>query len=998
MALPTLRRAFGLVDFDKFGLGGAAEAQCQNLDLDRENRSLEITALFSRQLSYPEFCGIQNQIQRAYGLRKVVLEPKYGEFTLDAVPGIIDCAVKGDPISGAVLSDCGISESGGRLLLRLRSQGAEFLEEGGVAREMERILRASYGHPLKVVIEEGGENFSAEPESDAVCAYTWEAPVVETKEDDLPLPPEPTPPPPPPPQQKEFQPKNGFSKRPPRPRAPVVPEEDIYFGKSFGEAPIKMCELDSDVGEAAVCGEVFAVEVKDTRSGRQRIFSADMTDKTGSVRIKRIVAIENSATLMEKLVVGAYIKVRGEMELDTFYGDRVLKFFDIVRVDKPERKDTCSEKRVELHMHTTMSQMDAVSTASSLIARAKSWGHKAIAVTDHGVTQAFPEALKAGKGIKILYGCEAYFSTATTESFAVVGKSEEPVNGEYVCFDLETTGTDVRKERITEIGACIVRNGERGETFHTYVDPEKPISDFITKLTGISNATVAGAPKDSEAILAFREFCGDRPVVAHNASFDTGFVAAVCDRIGLDWKPVSVDTLELSRVLLPELQKHKLDIVAAHLNAPQFRHHTAEADAAALAFIFAELMRRAAAELGAETLSNLNELLTSKKYKNAALGVMGLPSKTYHIILLAKNRTGIVNLYRLVSIGHLKYLNRRKNPVIPKFELDKYREGLIVGSACEAGELYTAIADGKSPEEIERIASYYDFLEIQPLGNNEFMIRDGIKRGKDEIQYFTEDDLKDFNRRICRLGEKLGKPVVATGDVHFLDKEDARFRAILQASEGFKDSDNQAPLYLRTTDEMLDEFAYLGEKKAWEVVVTNTNIVADWCEDGTKPFPDGLFPPRIPGSDEELRRLTWDKAHELYGDPLPEIVETAIKKEIEPIISHGYDVMYMFSQKLIKRSMENGYLVGSRGSVGSSIVAFFSGITEINALPPHYRCPNCKYSEFHPKEDLGPDMPEKDCPNCGTNMIRDGFDIPFATFLGFNADKEPDIDLNFSGE
>ncbi|MBQ8898303.1 MAG: PolC-type DNA polymerase III [Clostridia bacterium] len=997
MALPTLRRAFGLVNFDKAGLGELAEATCLKLDLNREARTLEVSASFSRSLTYPELCGLQTKIQQAYTLRKVELTPVYAAFEDGDVPCLIDCAIKGDPICGAVLSDCGISREDGKLILRLRAPGAVFLEDAGTAREMERILRMSYSAPLKVVIIDGEESEAAPaPAEDCVCSYSWEAPVVEAAEEFIPPPPpEPEPQPAP---QREFNRGGGFSKRPPRPKAPPVPEEDIYFGKNFGEVPIKMSELDSDVGEVAVCGEVFAVETKDTRSGRQRIISADMTDKTGSVRIKRIIAIENSDELLKNLVVGAYIKVRGEMEQDNFYGDRVLKFFDIVRVDKPERKDTCSEKRVELHMHTTMSQMDAVSTATSLISRAKSWGHKAIAVTDHGVTQAFPEALKAGKGIKVLYGCEAYFSTATTESFAVVGKSEEPVNGEYVCFDLETTGTDVRKERITEIGACIVRDGVRGETFHTYVDPEKPISAFITKLTGISDATVAGAPKDEEAIRAFREFCGDRPVVAHNASFDTGFVAAVCDRIGLDWKPVSVDTLELSRVLLPELQKHKLDVVASHLNAPQFRHHTAEADAAALAFIFAELMRRARDELGAETLANLNELLTAKKYKNAALGALGLPSKTYHIILLAKNRTGIVNLYRLVSIGHLKYLNRRKNPVIPRFELDKYREGLIVGSACEAGELYSAIADGKSAEEIERIASYYDFLEIQPLGNNEFMIRDGIKRGRDEIQYYTEDDLKDFNRRICRLGEKLGKPVVATGDVHFLDKEDARFRAILQASEGFKDSDNQAPLYLRTTDEMLEEFAYLGEKKAWEVVVTNTNIVADWCEDGTKPFPDGLFPPRIPGSDQELRDLTWSKARELYGDPLPEIVETAIKKEIEPIISHGYDVMYMFSQKLIKRSMENGYLVGSRGSVGSSIVAFFSGITEINALPPHYRCPKCKYSEFHPKEDLGPDMPEKDCPNCGTNMIRDGFDIPFATFLGFNADKEPDIDLNFSGE
>ncbi|MBQ1224235.1 MAG: PHP domain-containing protein, partial [Oscillospiraceae bacterium] len=497
--LPTLRKAFGLVDFDKADLGSAAEAEVKSLDLNREARTLEVSASFSRPLSFAELRGLQTQIQRAYTLRSVEITPVYGEFDLGFVPCIIDCAVKDDPIAGSVLSDCGVSVESGKLVVNLRGKGSEFLEN--VVREMELILRRWFKTAMKVVIVEGAEEAaeSPYPAEDSVCSYSWEAPVVEDRGFE---PPPPVSAPEPPPQAPKPEFKSNFSKRPPRPRAPVVPEEDIYFGKSFGEEPIKMSEIDSDVGEVAVCGEVFAVETKDTRSGRQRIISADMTDKTGSVRIKRIVAIENSDELLKNLVVGAYIKVRGEMEQDTFYGDRVLKFFDIVRADKPERKDTCSEKRVELHMHTTMSQMDAVSTATSLISRAKSWGHKAIAVTDHGVTQAFPEALKAGKGIKILYGCEAYFSTATTESFAVVGQSNEPVDGEYVCFDLETTGTDVKKERITEIGACIVTNGARGETFHTYVDPEKPISPFITKLTGISDATVAGAPKDEEAIRA----------------------------------------------------------------------------------------------------------------------------------------------------------------------------------------------------------------------------------------------------------------------------------------------------------------------------------------------------------------------------------------------------------------------------------------------------------------------------------------------------------------
>ena len=995
MSQTTLREAFRLADFDGAGLSDAVDgAVCRKIELDRVARQISLRAEFARPLSYAEKAGVERTIRRAYGLNGAELTPLCArEFQMTDLQAVLDCAVGEDPVLGAVFSGCGAELTDGVLRLRLRNGGLCLLEEAGAVRALEKLMRESFAAPLKVTVEETADG----DETESCCgdgAYEWRAP----EREEEPPPWEPPAEPVPARAESPAPAQKTFSRRAPRPRAPAVPAEDVYFGKPFGEAVMKMSELDENTVDAAVCGEIFFVEATVTRSGRQRIIAADMTDRTGSVRIKRIVAVENSEELVKNLVVGAYVKVRGQMEMDPYYGDRVLKFFDIVRADKPVRVDTAPEKRVELHMHTNMSQMDAVATASSLIARAKSWGHKAIAVTDHGVTQAFPEALKAGKGIKVLYGCEGYFSTATTESEAVRGTSDEPLDGEFVCFDLETTGVDVNREAITEIGAVVVRGGVAGETFHTYVDPEKPIPPNITKLTGITDGMVLGAPKRGEAVRAFREFCGGRPLVAHNASFDAGFLAAVCDSERLDWKPVTVDTLEMSRVLLPELGRYKLNLVAEHLHAPRFRHHTASEDTAALAFIFAELARRAESELNVKTLAGLNAALTARKYRNAASGTFGLPAKTFHIILLARNRTGIVNLYRLVSLAHIKYLNRRKNPVIPRFELDKYREGLIVGSACEAGELYSAIADGRSAEEIERIASYYDFLEIQPLGNNEFMIRDGIRRGKDEVQYYTEDDLKDFNRRIVRLGEKLGKPVVATGDVHFLDPEDARFRAILQASEGYKDCDNQPPLYLRTTDEMLKEFAYLGEKKAWEVVVTNTNLVADWCEDGTKPFPDGLFPPELPGSADELRALTWGRAKELYGDPLPDIVADLIRKEIEPIISHGYDVMYMFAQKLIKRSEENGYVVGSRGSVGSSIVAYFAGITEINALPPHYRCPKCKYSEFHPEADLGPDMEEKNCPRCGAPMVRDGFDIPFATFLGFNADKDPDIDLNFSGE
>ena len=704
----------------------------------------------------------------------------------------------------------------------------------------------------------------------------------------------------------------------------------------------------------------------------------------GSVIVRKRMLEKDVAPLRDRVSTGMWLRVAGTMELTYDGHDMQLNPRDVTEITHEPRMDTAEVKRVELHLHTRMSNMDALTDTGSVVKLAAKWGMPAIAITDHGVAQSFPDAWHAGEGkIKILYGCEGYFVNNIDDRIAIHGHQDIGFSDEIVCFDIETTGLKVMQEAITEIGAVRLRNGEIVETFQTFVDPERRLTPEIIGLTGITDDMLRGAPKLKDALTAFLAFAGDAPLAAHNAEFDISFIRAGCRKCGIPFEPTYIDTLILAQNLLPGLGKYKLDIVADHLQLPQFNHHRASDDAVPVAQMLAKFFPMLE-ERGVTRLQQIN---------NEMLKLRPLGSKSNrfpkHIILLAKNKAGLKNLYQLISLSNLKYFKRV--PIIPKSELIAHREGLIIGSACEAGELFRAVADHKDWEELKRIASFYDYLEVQPICNNRFMLREGAAR--------SEEELRDFNRTIVRLGEELGKRVVATGDVHFQEPEDEVYRHILLASKKFPDANAPLPIYFRTTDEMLREFEYLGKEKAYEVVVTNTRAIADQIEN-IELLPKGkLFPPRLENSREDLNRLVWDKVHELYGDEPPKLIKDRLDIELGGILGK-YDVVYMSAQKLVQRSLECGYLVGSRGSVGSSLVAYMSGITEVNSLPPHYRCPKCRHSEFitDGSYGCGADMPDKNCPECGTKYVKDGFDIPFETFLGFGGGKVPDIDLNFSGE
>ena len=761
-------------------------------------------------------------------------------------------------------------------------------------------------------------------------------------------------------------------------------DSGMVWGKPFTGKVTPIRELNIKMGNAIVEGRVFKAECYETRRKGMWTLNFNITDEHGSVAVRKAMDEKEAKVLGGAVSDGMWLRIQGKVELTYDGRDIVLRPVNIMKAAHPGRQDNAPEKRVELHLHTQMSSMDALTDVGKVVKQAAAWGHPAIAITDHGTVQAFPKARDAAKGkIKVLYGVEGYYVNNLDDRIAVHGAQDQGFDDEIVCFDIETTGLKVTREAITEIGAVVLKNGKITETFQTFVNPGRRLTPEIIGLTGITDAMLADAPSLKEALTAFLQFVNGRVLAAHNAEFDISFIRAGCRKVGLEFEPTYIDSLILAQNLLPELHKYKLDIVAEHLDLPAFNHHRASDDAGMVGYMLVPFFEKMRRELGISRLQEIN----GEMEKLRPLG--GGSRHPKHIIILAKNKLGLKHLYQLVSASNLKYFKRY--PIIPKTELVTHREGLIIGSACEAGELFRAVADHKDWAELRRIASFYDYLEIQPICNNMFMLRNGTVQ--------SEEELRELNRTIVRLGRELGKPVCATGDVHFQEPEDEVYRHILLASKKFADADAPLPIYFKTTEEMLEEFAYLGQEEAHRVVIDDPRSIADRIEEIELLPPGRLFPPRLENSEQELHDKVWNKCHELYGDEPPQLVVDRLNVELKSILGK-YDVVYMSAQKLVQRSLENGYLVGSRGSVGSSLVAYMSGITEVNSLPPHYRCPKCRHTEFvtDGSYGCGADMPDKECPECGTKYVKDGFDIPFETFLGYGGGKVPDIDLNFSGE
>ena len=775
-----------------------------------------------------------------------------------------------------------------------------------------------------------------------------------------------------------------------------IEAEKVLKGKKIINPDITpLINVKGPYDKIVVAGDIWNIEKRQLKSGKTLV-SFNITDYTSSIKVKMFEGAKNDEkdenkkrkqtekleTLLSELKENMRLMVSGRIEFDSFAKELTLMCSGIVKIAKePERTDNAEEKRVELHMHTQMSAMDAIGNAGNIVKLAAKWGHKAVAITDHGVAQAFPDAFNAKKDIKsdikILYGMEGYLEGDKMR--IVYDATDYTVDGDFVVFDIETTGLHCQEDKIIEIGAVKLKNGNITDRFSAFVNPEMKLSAQTTELTSIKDSDVENAETIDKVLPKFLEFCGGCVLVAHNATFDVGFIRVNAARLGLPFKPCYVDTLNLCRALYNERKTHSLAAMTKHLNIELLHHHRAVDDAEATA----EIMRRCIDLLKKHEITNLTE------FNKKLAGFNPSRRRDYHIILLVKNKPGLVNLYRIISDSNLNHF--KKHPVITRETLAKYREGLILGSACESGELFCSMLMGENETETEKIAEFYDYLEIQPIGNNEFLKREG---------FVTDDEgLKEFNRRIVKLGEKLNKPVAATCDVHFIEAKDEVYRRILMHAKGFEDADYQPPLYFRTTEEMLKEFDYLGEEKAKEVVITVPNRIADMIDD-IQLLPKEPAPPKIEGAEEELIKITKEKAVSIYGDPLPEIVQSRMDRELGSIIKYGFSVMYIIAKNLVWKSNEDGYLVGSRGSVGSSFIAFLAGITEVNALQPHYICKKCKYSEFitDGSQPSGWDLPDKRCPKCGELMYGDGHDIPFETFLGFEGDKEPDIDLNFSGD
>ena len=931
----------------------------------------------------------EKQIADTYGLDRVMIEPRYnmpGELSNAYIKSLYDDMAYRMPSAKGLLDHTKWEFADGALQIPMDEVSEKHF--ANALRHLEARIQRELGRSCPVhAVRADAQDFAPTPEQEEsreeILHKAVEQAAAAAAETPKPKKPRPAP-----------QQHTGYQ----RPRAEKVREDDLIFGKLIQDPIVSVNEAIAAYDMVTIQGEVFFTDNKDIHSkktGKDYVKIAfDMTDRTNSVRVSKFLAADKAGDTASKIKKGLYCTVQGKMVYDTFAKEMVLEPTGIVKAKKPERRDTYEGmKRVELHLHTNMSAMDGMSSTASLLCRAAKWGHRAMAITDHGVAQAFPEALHAQEGkqkdtigdMKIIYGIEAYYINDENSISVVRGRSAEPLDGTFIVFDLETTGLNPANEEITEIAAVRVVEGEIRDSFQTYVNPHKPIPAEITELTGISDETVADAPDLDKAVPEFLAWAGEGqyPLVAHNAGFDMGFLRTACQRLGIEREFTSIDTLEMSRLMLPHMHKFKLNILAKELQVGPFEHHRASEDAAVLGRIYVKLLKRLREEMHAVTTADINPVLAATTDRKNKL--KNLPR--YHFIILVKNQAGLRNLYQLISKSFLEYYNKR--PIMPRSELIRHREGLIFGSACEAGEVFRALTKGEPWEEIKRLASFYDYLEIQPIGNNNFMIAKGMAK--------DEEQLRDWNRDILRLADELGKPCCATGDVHFLEPEDEAFRRILMAGQGFSDADNQAPLYFKSTDEMLKEFSYLGEDRAYEVVVKNTNMIADMC-DVIRPVPRENYPPHIDGCEDDLRNMCYEKAKRIYGDPLPEPVQARLDRELGSIIGNGYAVMYIIAQKLVTKSLADGYLVGSRGSVGSSLAAFMSDITEVNSLAPHYLCPDDKYLEWHEEYSCGVDLPDKICPKCGKPLTKQGFNIPFETFLGFEGDKVPDIDLNFAGE
>ena len=961
-------------------------APIQHIDAQRERRQITVELCPEQRIPQKEIHRVEQQIMETANLALFEIMTRYRPelFCCESMEDILhELRKRGYPANG-IFEGSQQKLEGDRLTISLQHGGYNLIKESGCDQAIRRAISERYGMAVDVQFDGVLSLEESDPAYKEIIgkpSLTPEMKAALERPSNVPKP-----------SASRGEAGGKAGDKPSKPGRllfdcedlPFVPDSGVLIlGKPIKEKPVPLKEVTAETGLTTVWGDIVRKESVTSKDGKWEIYSIDITDYTSSNTLK-IIQSSSKKEAIEELKEGDTLVVRGDASYDKYEHDVTIRPLAVMLVQKLLKTDDAPVKRVELHLHSNMSTMDGMNGSADLAKLAHRWGHRAMAITDHGVVQGFPDAMYASEGWKdfhMIYGLEAYFVNDMVG--AVKGEESQSFDGEFVVFDLETTGLSAGSDRITEIGAVKVRGGEIVDVFNTFVNPGRHIPEKITQLTSITDAMVKDAPDEAEALKLWEQFCPENAIlVAHNADFDCSFMSAAYARQQKPFRNTYIDTVTISRSLYKELKNHKLDTVAEHLKVGEFHHHRACDDAETLAKIFLRMM---------QDMRERNHIDCIEKINTSLVGADPRQLKSHHLILLVKNQMGLKNLYQLVSMSHLKYF--KKHPLIPKSELIKHREGLLVGSACEAGELFRAIVAGKSWQELTRIASFYDYLEVQPIGNNAFMMKNGTVK--------TTAELQDFNKTVIKLGDKLGIPVVATGDVHFMNKDDAIFRAILMAGQGFKDADDQPPLYFHTTQEMLDEFSYLPPEKAYEIVVTNTNLIADMIEE-VRPFPNGTYTPTIDGAEEDLKQRVWQRAKDWYEfeGKIPDVVSNRLSKELDSIIHNGFAVLYVIAQKLVSKSESDGYLVGSRGSVGSSFVAIMAGISEVNPLPPHYRCPKCNHTIFFTDGSVGSgfDLPPKNCEHCGTPYLRDGHDIPFETFLGFHGDKSPDIDLNFSGE